>query len=75
MPEEAKIAFPRIYEIHYKPSSGCEFFQEVEAEGFYLAKCRVIERFLIRDFVFKCEKFWKECPFRKMALRMESRSQ
>ena len=67
--EEVRIAFPRIYELHYKPNSNCEFFQEIEATGFYLAKCKVLERFLIRDFVAKCERYWKDCPFRKMALK------
>ena len=68
--KRAKIAFPKIFMLHYKPSSQCQFFEYEELEGYYVAKCRVLGRYLVKGSVFKCERYWEECPFRKIALRM-----
>ena len=70
MSREQKIPFPRIFILHYKPSSACKFFEVKEQEGYYIARCRVLGRYLVKGSVYKCEKFWEECPFRKIALRM-----
>ena len=59
-----------IFQVYHKPSSGCEFFEVREKEGSYLAYCKVLDRYLTRDQVFKCENYWKTCPFRKIGLRM-----
>ena len=68
--DKVKVAFPRIFTLHYKPSSGCQFFEATEVEGFYVAKCRVLDRYLVRGTVYKCERYWEECPYRKIALKM-----
>ena len=35
-----------------------------------MAKCKVLGRFIVKDMVYKCEKYWEDCPFRRIALRM-----
>lgn len=67
-----KVIYPKIYMVHSKPSSECEFFEVKEAEGYYHARCRVLERPLPAPVIEKCERFWESCPFRRLALRFES---
>jgi len=69
---QKKPPYAKIHAIHYKPKSQCEFFEVVEAEGYYMARCRALDRFIVRDLVYKCEKYWDQCPYRRNALRLES---
>jgi len=64
--------FTQIFAIYHKPNSGCEFFEAREKEGYYLVYCKVLERFLPRDHVIKCENYWKSCPYRRIGLQMTS---
>lgn len=72
MAQREKIIFPVIYMLHYRPSSGCEFFRVLEREGYFIGWCRVLERALVKDSVVKCERFWLACPFRKTGLQLRS---
>ncbi len=67
----AKPMYTAIHAIYHKPTSQCEFFEYEEEEGYYLAKCKVLNRYLTRDAVIKCENYWKTCPFRKIGLQMK----
>ena len=66
-----KLVYPKIYVMQYRPSSGCEHFKVVEKEGGYVARCLVLDRYLVKYEVTKCEKYWQLCPFRRFALRLE----
>ena len=68
--KKERITYPRIFALHYKPDSGCKYFEVKEMEGYYVAKCKVLGRFIVKDMVYKCEKYWEDCPFRRIALRM-----
>jgi hypothetical protein len=59
-----------IFAIYHKPSSGCPFFEVKEKEGYYLAYCKVLERYLTRDQVIKCENYWKTCPYKRIGEQM-----
>jgi hypothetical protein len=59
-----------IFAIYHKPSSGCPFFTVKEKEGYYLAYCSVLERYLTRDQAIKCENYWKSCPYRRIGEQM-----
>jgi len=51
--------------------SNCEFFIiEKYEENVYIAACRVLNRYLTRYEVDTCIKHWKECPYRKLGLRL-----
>ena len=63
-----KPGFPAIYVIHRRPASECSFFRVEEGEGGYMAYCKVLERYLTRSEIPKCERYWKECPYRRLAL-------
>jgi hypothetical protein len=63
--------YKAIFAIYHKPSSGCEFFEVEEREGYYFAYCRVLQRYLTKDSAIKCESYWKTCPFRRIGLQME----
>jgi len=63
-------SYTPVFAIYHRPSSGCEFFEYEEAEGYYLAYCKVLQRYLTRDAALKCENYWKTCPFRKIGLQM-----
>ncbi|MCE4602678.1 MAG: hypothetical protein F7C08_02250 [Desulfurococcales archaeon] len=69
--QRPRIPFPRIFMLHYKPSSQCQYFEAEEHEGYYVARCKVLGRYLVRGSVYKCERYWEDCPFRKIAVRME----
>jgi len=73
--QKDKIIYPVIYALYYKPSSGCEFFRVREGEGYYIAWCDATERPIIRSSVYKCERFWQSCPFRKSALQTTQASE
>ncbi len=62
-----------IHSLKSKPDSGCEFFViEEDESGAYLAACKVLNRYLTRYEVPLCEKYWKDCPYRKIGLTIES---
>ncbi|MEB3765791.1 MAG: hypothetical protein GSR77_06475, partial [Desulfurococcales archaeon] len=65
-----KPMYTAIHAIYHRPSSGCEFFEYEEAEGYYLAKCKVLGRYLTKDAAIKCENYWRTCPYRKIGLQM-----
>jgi hypothetical protein len=67
-----KVMFPVIYALHYKPTSQCEFFKVVEREGYYMGWCEALERYIVRSSVYKCERYWQTCPFRRSALQVQS---
>jgi hypothetical protein len=67
---EREVVFPKIYMLPKKPESACEFLEVEETkEGFYLARCKVLDRYLTVYQVMKCERFWKTCPYRKFGLQ------
>ena len=68
---QERIVFPKIFALYTMPKSGCEFFEVVEKEGFFVAKCKVLDRFLVNTSVYKCEKLWEDCPFRRLALKLQ----
>ncbi len=63
-----------IHPLNRQPSSQCEFFVvEVDESGSYLGACKVLGRYLTRYEVPLCEKYWQDCPYRKIGLIIESR--
>ncbi|BAN90715.1 hypothetical protein [Aeropyrum camini] len=68
-----KIVYPRIYVLRRRPRSGCEYFEVRERGGEYIAFCKVLGRPLPSVSVEKCERHWEDCPFRRMAAKMEGR--
>lgn len=68
MPRRDRIVFPKIYALHYRPSSKCEYFEVIESEGVYVGRCRVLERPLIKYSVINCEKYYLKCPYRASVL-------
>lgn len=66
-----KIVFDPIYALSYKPSSGCEFFDVIENNGNYYARCKAIDSVITKSKVIKCENSWKDCPYRKLALKSQ----
>ncbi len=55
----------KIHALYQRPKSGCEYFVVEEGEGYYLAYCKVLERYLTSDQALKCERLWQSCPFRR----------
>lgn len=67
-----RLPYKKIFLMHRKPSSQCEFFEvKGDQEGF-LAYCRVLGRYLTAHSVSRCEKYWQSCPYRRLGLQMES---
>ncbi|MEB2793624.1 MAG: hypothetical protein G5Z42_05710 [Caldisphaeraceae archaeon] len=66
---QEKIVFPEIYSLSYKPKSGCEFFEAIERNGSYFAKCKILDSFITRSKVSKCENLWMDCPYRRLGLK------
>ncbi|MGC9071365.1 MAG: hypothetical protein ACP5HK_01510 [Acidilobus sp.] len=64
-----KIYYPDIYQLTYRPSSGCEFFEVYEVGGAYVAYCKVLESYIVRSKVGRCEKQYMTCPFRRVGLK------
>ncbi len=64
-----KIFYPKIYQLNYRPSSGCEFFEVYTVEGMNVAYCKVLESYIVRSKVRKCETSFQDCPFRRVGLR------
>jgi hypothetical protein len=65
-----RIYFLDIYQLNYRPSSGCEFFETYDVGGSYVAYCKVTENYIVRSKVVKCEKNYATCPYRKLGLSM-----
>ncbi len=57
--------YVQIHALYQRPRSGCEYFEVIEEEGYYLARCKVLDRFLTKDQALKCERYWKSCPYRR----------
>ncbi len=55
-----------IHAINEKPRSECEFFVSEDHEGYYLAGCNVLRRYLTKFEVPDCEKYWVNCPYRRI---------
>jgi len=66
-----KTVFEPIYMLSYKPSSGCEFFEVLENNGNYYARCKVIDSLITKSKVNKCENYWKDCPYRRLSLKSQ----
>lgn len=64
-----KVFYINIYQLNYKPSSGCEFFESYEVGGSYIAYCKVLESYITRSKVHKCETLFKDCPFRRVGIK------
>ena len=59
-----------IHSLSKEPRSGCEFFTvERHESGSFLSVCRVLGRYLTRYEVKLCERYWRDCPFRKLGVR------
>mgnify|MGYP001772553944 CR=1 FL=1 len=65
-----RVYYADIYQLTYRPSSGCEFFEVYEVGGAYMAYCKVLESYIVRSKVPKCEKHYMTCPFRKVGLKL-----
>ncbi len=63
--------YVKIHALYQKPRSGCEYFEVEEEEGYYLARCRILDRYLTRDQALKCEKYWQTCPYRRFGEFLE----
>ena len=62
-----------IHSLKKCPKSDCEFFVVEEDEsGAYLAACNVLRRYLTRYEVPLCENHWKDCPYRRIGITIES---
>lgn len=60
-----------INSLPKEPRSGCEFFRVIRHDsGVFLASCEVLGRYLTRYEVSLCEKYWRDCPFRRQKLRI-----
>ena len=69
MSSRDKLVYPKIYVVHYRPESGCEYFKVREAEGGYIARCEILDRYLAKHEILKCERYWQMCPFRRFAVK------
>ncbi|MCE4621352.1 MAG: hypothetical protein F7B95_02785 [Desulfurococcales archaeon] len=66
MSSERDIMFPKIFMIPRRPESGCEFFEVEESRGgFYLARCRILDRYLTNFHANRCKEAWETCPYRR----------
>lgn len=59
-----------IHALSEKPESGCEFFESEDHEGYFLAGCTVLKRYLTKFEVMDCEKYWINCPYRKIEMSL-----
>jgi len=60
-----------IHSISRIPRSMCEYFVvEKHESGTYLAACHVLDRYLTRYEVHLCENHWKDCPYRKIGIKL-----
>ncbi|MGC8974773.1 MAG: hypothetical protein ACP5KB_01080 [Thermoprotei archaeon] len=59
-------ALMMIHALNERPKSECEFFESEDHEGYYLAGCAVLRRYLTKFEVPDCEKYWVNCPYRKV---------
>ncbi|MGC9209741.1 MAG: hypothetical protein ACP5FT_00490 [Acidilobus sp.] len=64
-----KIYYPDIYQLAYRPSSKCEFFEVYDLGGTYVAYCKVLESYIVKSKVSRCEKLYETCPFRRVGLK------
>ncbi len=55
-----------IHALNDKPRLGCEFFEADNHEGYYLAGCLVLKRYLTKFEATECEKHWRSCPYRRV---------
>ncbi len=61
-----------IHSLSTQPRCSCEYFIYTQHEsGTYVAACKVLRRYLTRYEVKLCEKKWRECPFRKIGLKLQ----
>lgn len=59
-----------IHALNEKPKSECEFFESEDHEGYFLAGCTVLRRYLTKFEVPDCEKYWVNCPYRKIEMTL-----
>ncbi len=55
-----------LHAIRQKPSSECEYFEVKDTGEHYLAGCKVLRRYLTIYEVDLCNKYWRECPYRRI---------
>ena len=62
--------YPPIHLLDHRPESGCQFLKVYEYSGGFLAYCTILERLLTRSEVKLCESHWRQCPIRKIGMRV-----
>ena len=65
-----RIFYTNIFELNYRPESGCEFFKVYDVSGVYVAYCKVLDTYIPRSKVKKCETSYETCPFRRFGLKI-----
>jgi hypothetical protein len=64
-----KVFYVNIFQLNYRPSSQCEFFESYDVGGSYIAYCKVLESYIARSKVRKCEISYQDCPYRRAGLK------
>lgn len=65
--------FLMVHGLDKAPEAMCEFIKVFKHEqGKYLAGCSVLKRFLGIHEVNLCGSFWKQCPYRKLGLKLRT---
>lgn len=59
-----------IHALNDRPKSECVFFEPEDHEGYFLAGCAVLRRYLTKFEVPECEKHWVGCPYRKIEMSL-----
>ncbi len=60
-----------IHSLEGEMKSDCEFYVLGKHEtGSYLAACEILGRLLTRYEVRLCVNYWRNCPYRKIGLRL-----
>lgn len=62
-----------IHALSEAPKSECEFFEAENHEGYYLAGCTILGRYLTKFESLECERHWSMCPYRKIELALAHR--
>jgi len=54
-----------VHIVKYRPESKCPYFQLWKVADGYLARCKVLERNLVRHEIQLCEEHWESCPIKR----------
>ncbi|MCX8184697.1 MAG: hypothetical protein RMI56_01250 [Sulfolobales archaeon] len=69
--EEFGKPFLIVHGIDKLPEVSCNFVRIFKLEqGKYVAGCHVLKRFLGVHEIRLCETHWKQCPYRRMGLKL-----